>query len=102
MTQSFVYSKQKLLEWQSSVAMIPVLLELLKEKLNAHSRIPSETYQAYQAIYHSWQQTQDLNIKQKEWIKEIGDYLGAIQQTLFRSHSESHSSCQAPGVRPNW
>lgn len=93
MSQSFIYNKEKLREWQSSVCMIPVLRELIKEKLakiyqNRHNHVPSEI-SAYQTIYKSWEKAECLNPRQKEWLREIGDYLDTIQQIAPAQHIRS-------------
>lgn len=100
MSQSFIYNKEKLQEWQSSVCMIPVLRELIKEKFvkihqNHHNHIPSEI-SAYQTIYKSWEKAECLNAKQKEWVREIGNYLNAIQQTVFHSQSKEMLAYDEP------
>jgi PhoPQ-activated pathogenicity-related protein len=81
MIRSFLYSKELRHQWQSAVCMIPVLLDLLKEKLNSTS-IHEENFEslqleikAYQEIYRSWKKNAKLNPKQQEWIEEIGIYL---------------------------
>lgn len=88
MERSFVYNKDKLQEWRSSACMIPVLLELIKEKFIDINQNPTNLschfeIDAYQAIYECWKKTQDLNLKQKEWVDEIGDYLNAIEKIVI-------------------
>ncbi len=103
MNKSFLYDKETLHNWQSSICMIPVLLELIKEKFvrmdQNHSDLNLPEINAYETIYHSWEKIKYLNNRQREWVKEIGDYLNAIQQTSFCSQkrlsiSEIHpNSC---------
>lgn len=97
MSLSFIYNKEKLQEWQSSSCMIPVLLELIKEKFvkmdqNGHDFAMQYEINAYQTIYQSWKKSHDLNSKQKEWVEQIGDYLNAIRQVLFRPPTTPNKS----------
>lgn len=89
MKKSFIDDRTKLHEWQSSACMIPVLLELVKEKFSyidekGHDFSARSEIEAYHTIYQSWQKSHELNSKQLEWVEQIGDYLMAIQQILFR------------------
>lgn len=96
MEKSFIYNKEKLQEWRSSACMIPVLLELIKEKfldINQNNINLSSHFEidAYQAIYEGWKKTRGLNSKQREWVDEIGDYLNAIEEIVVHSQTRETS-----------
>jgi hypothetical protein len=92
MEHSFLYDQQTLQEWRSSPCMIPILLDLVKEKFfeinqNNNQQLIKLEINAYQKIYQTWQKSQDLNPKQKEWVEEIGDYINAIKETLISTET---------------
>lgn len=89
--------------WQS-VDRIPIVLSLLREELNRLEKANSTdlcSYRAelpkklssYQRLYQHWSQV-DLNLRQTEWIAEIGFYLQTWQQII------SLSSFQPPSLIP--
>lgn len=102
MSQSLYFSSHILKEWQSSACMIPIVLDLLKEKLaslDKHNRPNSELFpeeiQAYQEAYQQWQNNPNLNPKQQEWMHEMRHYIQALQQTIFRQEKTSLSASPA-------
>ncbi len=89
--QKFAHSIAALQEWQSSICMIPVVVDLLKEKLNHIDEINEmslkqfqEAIKMYQVLYQSWEK-QNLNSRQKEWIHEMADYLDTLQHSSISS-----------------
>jgi hypothetical protein len=98
MAKFFGNSTEILTHWQSSPCMIPVALGLLREQLDHLDEHPKpqvdlsqKRIQIYQNLYHHWRTEKNLNPKQQEWIREMGGYLNALQQTLFHTHIKNSS-----------
>lgn len=96
-TQPVSHFTDFLMEWQSP-AMIPVVLELLNEKLDylegrhkTNSALSTLNIRAYQSLYQHWKNDKTLNQTQKDWIREMGGSLNTLKHRIFNSPSNHNS-----------
>ncbi|MBS0351997.1 MAG: hypothetical protein JSR33_12620 [Proteobacteria bacterium] len=93
-------------QWQSPV-LIPMVLKLLKTKLNdldeqnANSIISPQNIPAYQTLYQHWRKSRQLDPIQQIWVKEIGGYLRCLKNQSIFNTSLKNKKLLSPSEKTN-
>jgi hypothetical protein len=92
MAQSTNHFTRNVDQWQSPI-LIPLVLKLLKKKLNhleGDKADSAKNISAYHTLYLHWRKNQALDPIQQIWVKEMGGCLRYIvTQSIFNKSSKN-------------